>query len=341
MKLLADIQLTTPPISEWGTRVDALYGYLNLVTIIFTVGIFGAIILFCVKYKRKSEDDRPEEIHGNNLLEIIWSVIPFLLTLVMFVWGTTLAFEADANQCPPNALDIKVTGKQWMWKVQHPGLQGEINDLHVPAGQPIRLTISSEDVLHSYYIPALRLKKDAVPGKLTYMWFEIEPEAARPEPYQIFCAEYCGTKHSRMRGKLYVHTPQGYAEWLDSMYRASPYDLPETKVELNELAKKGKQIFGVYCASCHPPGVGVTCPSVVGIHGEEVEYYNEGNMAELKTTTRDYDYLYESIMEPMKKRVKGWTGPAQIMTPMGDAVKLQYGEEGIIALIEYIKALGN
>ena len=175
--------------SAFAWKVDAVYIFVILVTVLVTLGVYAAIVAFVVKYKRRSDNEIPEQIEGNLPLEILWSVIPLGLVLIMFGWGAVLFF--DLSTPPAEAMNFSVVGKQWMWKVQHPAGKREINELHVPLGQPVKLTITSEDVIHSFYIPAFRTKMDAVPGRYTISWFE----PSKPGEYHIFCAEYCGTNH--------------------------------------------------------------------------------------------------------------------------------------------------
>src|SRR5215471_5730443 len=168
-------------------EVDALYAFVIGISIVFTVLIFGCVFFFAIKYRRRHPDERPRPIHGSIPLEVTWSLVPFALMLVMFVWGTKLYFQNYTP--PPDTLDIYVMGKQWMWKIQYPGGQREINELHVPTGRPVKLTLASEDAIHSFYVPAFRLKHDVVPGHYELFWFQ----ATTPGRYHIFCAEYCGT----------------------------------------------------------------------------------------------------------------------------------------------------
>ena len=217
--------------SDYASQVDALYWYLNIVSVFFTVLIVVLVIVFAVKYRRRSEDERPAPIHGNNLLEITWSVIPFLLMLVMFVWGTWLHFQQVS---PPEGetVEVNVTGKQWMWMVQHPNGKREKNDLTVPVGKTIRLTINSEDVIHSYYIPAMRVKRDAVPGM--YTTFHFTPRETGE--YHIFCAEYCGTEHSLMKGTLRVVSEQAYQDWLNTGWNVPTIELDPAGVPADQAA---------------------------------------------------------------------------------------------------------
>src|SRR5215472_12924205 len=204
------------PASTAAPQVDALYVYLVLLSAVMMVLIFICIGLFAFQYRRRSPHDPPPlPIHGSIPLELGWSVVPFLFMLVMFGWGTKLYFE---NYTPPrNTLDIYVVGKQWMWKVQYPEGQREINELHVPTGRPVKLTLASEDVIHSFFIPAFRLKHDVVPGSYQTYWFE----ATTPGRYHIFCAEYCGTNHSEMGGWVTVMDPASYQSWLASGTRGT------------------------------------------------------------------------------------------------------------------------
>ncbi len=169
--------------------------------------IFAVIFVFAIKYRRRG-DEVPQPIHGSLRLEITWSIIPFLVMLTFFWWGAKIYF---ANAVPPpDAMDVYVVGKQWMWKLQYPGGQREINELHVPIGRPVKITLASEDVIHSFFIPALRIKHDVVPGHYDTMWFT----ANKPGPLSLFCAEYCGTEHSGMVGWVTVMDPADYQNWL-------------------------------------------------------------------------------------------------------------------------------
>ena len=175
-------------------RVDALYFFLLGVSIFFSLLIAGLIVFFAVRYHRRVRNQVGEHIHGSTLLEVGWSVIPLLITMVIFVWGASVYFAMARP--PDETLNIYVVGKQWMWKFQHLDGQREINELHVPVGRAVRLTMGSEDVIHSFFVPAFRVKFDVVPGRTTVVWFE----ANKPGRYHLFCAEYCGTKHSGMIG---------------------------------------------------------------------------------------------------------------------------------------------
>ena len=170
--------------------VDALYFFLVAVSGFFAVLISVATIIFAVRYRRRHATEVGAHIHGSTAREIAWSVVPLVIVLVIFGWSA--AVYLALSRPPRGAMDVYVVGKQWMWKIQHPEGRREINELHVPVGRPVRLTMGSEDVIHSFYIPAFRVKADVVPGRLTTLWFE----ATKAGRYHLFCAEYCGTKHS-------------------------------------------------------------------------------------------------------------------------------------------------
>src|ERR1051326_367174 len=189
-------------------EVDHLLYFLLAVATFFTLLIFGAIFYFAIRYRRRSEQELPHVVHTGLTLEILWTVIPFGITMVMFTWGAAIFFKE--SRPPENTLQIYVVGKQWMWKLQHMEGQREINELHVPAGRPVRLTMTSEDVIHSFFAPAFRTKEDVVPGRYSTTWFT----PTKPGKYHLFCAEYCGTNHSRMTGWVTVMEPTEFDQWL-------------------------------------------------------------------------------------------------------------------------------
>ena len=205
---MGNFQLFPEQASTLAPEVDHLLYFLLAVSVFFTVLIFGAILYFAIRYRRRSNHELPPPVRTGYTLEILWTVIPFGLTMVMFTWGASVFFTASR---PPNdALQIYVVGKQWMWKLQHMEGQREINELHVPVGRPVRITMTSEDVIHSFFVPAFRTKQDVVPGRYSTTWFT----ATKAGKYHLFCAEYCGTNHSGMIGWVYVMEPQDYQTWL-------------------------------------------------------------------------------------------------------------------------------
>jgi len=296
--------------STFAPDVDHLLYFLLAVAVFFSLAIFCSIFYFAIRYRRRSENELPRAIHGGMALEILWSVIPFGLTMVMFTWGASIYF--NESRPPDNALDIYVVGKQWMWKLEHLGGQREINELHIPVGQAVRLTMTSEDVIHSFFVPAFRTKQDAVPGRYTTTWFT----PTKAGKYHLFCAEYCGTNHSRMGGWVYVMEPRDYEAWLSGGTSGG------------SLAENGQKLFDeLACGNCHKPDGSGRCPSLTGLFGKTVQ------LAGGATVKADEGYIRESILQPQAKIVAGY-GP--IMPTFQGLVT----EEGVMQLIEYIKSLG-
>jgi cytochrome c oxidase subunit 2 len=276
-----------------------------------SVLIFGVIFVFAIKYRRRG-DEVPQPIHGSLRLEITWSIIPFLVMLTFFWWGAKIFFYNAVP--PPNSMDVYVVGKQWMWKLQYPGGQREINELHVPTGRPVKLTLASEDVIHSFFIPALRIKHDVVPGHYDTMWFN----ANKPGRYHIFCAEYCGTEHSGMVGWITIMEPTDYENWVAGGGSSGT------------MAQQGERQFEqLGCSGCHLSGRQGRGPSLAGLYGSRVQLTNG------QTVTADDAYLRESILNPNAKTVAGYK------TDVMPSFQGQITEEGILQLIVYIKSLAN
>jgi cytochrome c oxidase subunit 2 len=301
--------LFPPSASTVATEMDLLYGFIIAVCTFFAVLVSALVVYFTIKYRRQRPEDVGVDIHGSLALELTWTFIPFVLALVMFAWGASLFFRLATP--PANAMEIFVVGKQWMWKVQHPDGVREINEMHVPINRPIRITLGSEDVLHDYSIPAFRVKMDAVPGRLTTLWFE----ATTPGEYHIFCAEYCGTKHSGMIGKVIAMTPQDYQAWLAGGRSTGT------------AAQNGERLFAdLACNTCHKPDATGRGPSLHGLFGNTVE------LADGRKVVADDNYLRESIMNSQAKVVKGYQG---IMPAFQGMVS----EENLMQLIAYIRTL--
>jgi cytochrome c oxidase subunit 2 len=301
-----------PEAATAAGRVDALYIYLVVISTVMTALIFLCVAFFAVRYRRRDPDEIPRPNHGSIVLETIWSVVPFLFMLVMFAWGTKLYFE---NYTPPkDTLDVYVVGKQWMWKIQYPDGQREINELHVPTGRPVKLVLASEDVIHSFYIPSFRLKHDVVPGSYQTYWFE----ATQPGRYHIFCAEYCGTNHSRMIGWVTVMDPAAYQNWLQS---------GATQVPMREEGQKLFAQFG--CAGCHDQQANGPAPSLNNVFGHPVQLASGG------TATVDETFLRQSILNPQSHPIRGY--PANAMP----VYQGQINEEQLLDLMVYIKSLSG
>jgi cytochrome c oxidase subunit 2 len=314
-------QLFPEQASSMAPRVDALYFYLIGISTFFTLLIFTLVIYFAIKYRRRSEDEPPPpEMRDILALEITWIIIPFALAMIAFFWGANV-YYAMARP-PQDALELFVVGRQWMWKFQHPDGQREINELHVPLGRPVKLTLASEDVIHSFFIPAFRVKYDVVPGRYTTVWFE----ATKTGEFHLFCAEYCGTQHSGMIGRIVVLEPEQYEAWLSGELggpRATAGAAPP-----GSLAAKGQQLFQhLGCQACHQmdrQGIG---PILAGVFGTQVRLQSG------ETVTADEGYVRESILNPQAKITAGFQ-------PLMPAFQGRVDEEELIQLIAFIKALG-
>jgi cytochrome c oxidase subunit 2 len=292
-------------------RVDALYFFLVAVSAFFAILIATLIIYFAVRYRRRSEYDRPHPVAGSLKLELAWTIIPLGIAMVMFFWGATLFFAL--SRPPEGAIEIYVVAKQWMWKFQHVDGQSEINELHVPVGRPVRLTMASEDVIHSFYVPAFRTKTDVLPGRLTTSWFE----PTRAGRYHLFCAEYCGTKHSGMIGWLEAMDPVDYQTWLGG------------GAVTGSLADAGQKLFQQHaCNTCHRPDSLARGPNLEGLFGKPVKLTNG------QTVIANESYIRESIVAPNAKLVEGFQ-------PLMPTYQGLISEEGILQLIAYIKTLGK
>lgn len=295
--------------STYAEKVDALYYSLVAFSVFFSVLIFLLILFFAVRYRSRSNRRVATPLHGNLTLEVVWSVIPFLIAATLLVWAVNL-YVAQARP-PPDALEISVVGKQWMWHVQHPTGQREINELHVPVGQPVKLTMATQDVIHSFFIPAFRVKQDVVPGRVTTMWFQ----ATRVGEYHLFCAEYCGTDHSRMGGRVVVMDPFDYQNWLRG---GPPAESPVVAGEVLFIERG--------CQSCHQAEAMPRGPSLTGLMGKMVEL--ESGTA----VVADEDYVRESILEPNAKIVAGYR-------PLMPTFLGQLSEQQVLQLIAYVRSL--
>jgi len=301
--------LFPPTASTVAVEMDLLYLFITAVCAFFAILVVAVIAFFTIKYRRRTPDAVGADIHGSLMLELTWTFIPFVLSMVMFGWGASLFFRLASP--PANAMELFVVGKQWMWKVQHPEGVREINEMHVPIGRPVRVTLGSEDVLHDYFIPAFRVKMDVVPGKVTTLWFE----ATEVGTYHIFCAEYCGTKHSGMIGQVIVMTPQDYEAWLAGGRSTGT------------AVQNGERLFtDLACVTCHKPDATGRGPSLLGVYGSTVA------LSDGRKVVADENYLRESIMNSQAKVVAGYQG---IMPTFQGMVT----EENLLQLIAYIKTL--
>ena len=298
--------------STFAWQVDALYFYLIAISVFFTVIIVAAIFFFGVKYRERERFATGAEIHGSIGLETMWSIIPFVISMTIFLGGAIVYYNQYIP--PEGATEIYVVGKQWMWKIQHGTGQREINELHVPVGQKIKLTMTTEDVLHDFSVPAFRTKFDVVPGRYTYIWFE----ATKPGKYHLFCAEYCGLNHSGMGGYVYVMEQRDFDNWLSGNVSgmtpvASGQDLFQNKLG---------------CASCHQDNDQGRGPTLTGVHGKDVRL-TTGTIVKA-----DDEYIRNSILNPQGQIVEGYQ-------PIMPTFKGQVTEEQLVHLTAYIKSLGG
>ena len=297
--------------SAQAMQVDAIYFFMIAVTAFFSLLIGGLVVVFAVKFRRKSDNEIGVAIHGSLALELLWTFIPLGIAMVMFGWGAKVFF--DMYRPPAGAMEIFIVGKQWMWKAQHAEGLREINELHVPIGRPVKLVMGSEDVIHSYYIPAFRVKADVIPGRYNSLWFT----ATTPGRYRLFCAEYCGTKHSGMIGWITAMEPTDYQAWLaGGPATASP------------IAAGEKLFQDLACVTCHTPGPESRGPALTGIFGKTIQLQGGG------TVTVDEAYLRESIVNPQAKVVAGFQ-------PIMPTFQGLVTEEQLLQLIAYVRALGQ
>ncbi len=289
-------------------QVDTLALFMLATSTLITLGIFGFILVFAVKYRRRPGNEVGQRVTGTARIEAAWTIVPLLLSLIPFAWGAKLYL--DEAQPPADALEIYVVAKQWMWKAQHPEGQAEIDALHVPTGRAIKLTMTSQDVIHSFYVPAFRVKADVLPGRYTTLWFQ----PSQPGDYQLLCAQYCGTDHSTMTGHIIAMRPNEYADWLASGATAT-----------NSNAAQGRQLFLQYgCAECHEAG---RAPDLQGLYGQPVQLQDGSSVV------ADANYIRESILQPSAKVVYGYQ-------PIMPSFAGRLSEGDVVRLIEYIKSIG-
>jgi cytochrome c oxidase subunit 2 len=295
--------------STLAPRVDALYFFLVGTSAFFTLLIACLVVYFAIRYRRRAPGEVGADIHGGTTLEIVWSVIPLGLSMVMFAWGASVYFSL--YRPPDETLDIYVVGKQWMWKFQHLDGQQEINELHIPINRAVKLTMTSQDVIHDLFIPAFRTKADVIPGRYTTIWFQ----ATRPGRFHLFCAEYCGTQHSGMIGEVSVMEPAAYEAWLSGGGGEG------------SLASAGEKLFqSLACNTCHQAGSASRGPLLDNLFGKNVA------LASGETVAVDEGYLRESILNPQAKVTAGYQ-------PIMPTFQGLVSEEGLLQLIEYIKSL--
>jgi len=307
--MFSGIPLFPEQASTIAPRVDNLYFFIVAVTAFFAVLVSVVVIVFAVKYRTNDPLAVGERIHGSIPLELGWSIIPFIIAVVIFAWAADVFF--DISRPPDQTLEVYATGKRWMWKFQHIDGQNEINELHVPVGRAVKVTFTSEDVLHSMYFPSFRVKADAIPGRYSTVWFI----PSKVGEYHLFCAEYCGTRHSGMVGRVVVMEPAAYQSWLSGTLGTT------------SLSQRGEQLFNdLACNTCHRNDGSGRGPSLVAKFGRQ-ERLDSGGMV-----TIDESYVRESILMPQAKLVLGYK-------PLMPTFQGLVSEENVLALVEYVKSL--
>lgn len=299
-----------PQGSEVAGEVDNLYAFLLWVSFISCAILIGGMIYFALKYKRRTANDKTPYISHNTFLEFLWSFIPLMVFLAVFAWGWIVYHQM--RTFPDDALEVHVFGYKWAWDFTYKSGKTSTAELYVPVKTNVKLIMTSRDVIHSFYIPTMRIKQDVVPGRYTAEWFRAE----KLGDYQVFCAEYCGDGHSKMMAKIHVVNMPEYEQWLQENDARLP------------LAERGKKIHDTKCAACHSvdgsKGAGPTWKGLWGAKGHELE----GGTVDV-----DENYIRESILNPNAKIVKGY--PKGVMPLFQGALK----EDDITAIIEYMKTL--
>lgn len=310
VKWMTNFNLFPPEASKIAPQSDALFFFMVLVSLVGLTLVILLIVSFSLLYNKR-RNPVATQIEGSTLLEATWTIIPLGLFLIMFVWGALLYFRIYTP--PANAMNIYVVGKQWMWKIEHPGGQHEINALHVPINQPVQLTIISQDVFHSFSIPAFRVKREAIPGRYTTVWFE----ATQTGTFHLFCTQYCGTNHSQMIGEVVVMTPDDFKAWLAGSTSG------------NSLAQNGERLFAsLSCTACHNTRPDARGPSLAGVYGSHL------TLSSGQTITADDEYLRSAILNPSQHITQGYA-------PIMPTYQGQISEDGVIALVEYLKHLDS
>lgn len=313
MGRLFDFMLTEAK-SPTADRTDAVFHFINEVSLILLIGITFTIVYFAIKYRRKSEDDKTPLITHNLPLEIAWTVIPLLTVIGLFSWGYSgFLFQ---RSIPDDAYEIKASAFKWSWNFEYANGAISPGELHVPAGKPVKLIMQSRDVIHSFFVPDYRIKQDVLPNRYTYVWFN----ALEPGESQIYCAEYCGTSHSGMLAKVIAHDPDDFETWLAAAGTGGSFENP---------AEHGESLVNVNgCVACHSTdGSSVIGPTFKDLWGTNV------TLTDGSTVKVDENYIRESILEPQAKIVKGFE-----LIPM-TSFKGILDDKEIDSIIEYIKTL--
>ena len=309
--MIKDFPLWPEQASTFAGPMDNLFIFMCVVCGAVSLLIFLLIFILAIKYRRRPDNELAQDQEPPAMLEAAWIGIPFVIFMGMFVWGAWVYFRLA--RVPDNALDIYATGRQWMWKFQHPTGQREINTLHVPVGRPVRITMASEDVIHSLFFPAFRTKADVLPSRYRTMWFQ----ATKTGRFHIFCAEYCGTQHSGMIGWVEVMQPTDYQRWLAGGTEGS-------------MSSQGEKLFQKFaCNTCHTNDATGRGPVLAGLYGKDVQ------ISDNTIVKADENYIRESILNPQAKIVKGFAIPSIMPTFQG-----QVNEDDLMKLLAYVRSIG-
>ena len=307
--MFTDFPLWPQRASTLAGNVDALFIFLLIVSGLMTALIFVAILYFAARY-RHQKGVLAEQVEGSIPLEITWSIIPLFVFLAIFAWGAVVYFNSRTP--PRDSTEVYVVAKQWMWKLEHAEGQREINELHVPVGRDVKLIMTSQDVIHSFFVPAFRMKQDVLPGRYTVAWFR----ATKAGTYHLFCAEYCGTQHSGMIGSIVVLEPAQYEAWMNGG-------------TTGPLSASGEKMFAeLGCATCHRSDTQGRGPNLQGLFGKPVQ------LEDGRTVTADENYIRESILDPGAKVVNGFR-------PVMPTFQGLVSEEQLNALVAYVKSLAQ
>jgi cytochrome c oxidase subunit 2 len=290
-------------------NVDALFIFLIIVSGLMTALIFTAVVYFAARYRRQ-RGVLAEQIEGSTPLELTWSIIPMFVFMAIFAWGAVVYFKGRTP--PRDSTEVYVVAKQWMWKLEHAEGQREINELHVPVGRDVKLIMTSQDAIHSFFVPAFRMKQDVLPGRYTVAWFR----ATKPGTYHLFCAEYCGTQHSGMIGSIVVMPPAEYEAWMSGG-------------ATGPLSATGEKIFAeLGCVTCHRSDSSGRGPNLQGVFGKPVQ------LEDGRTVMADENYIRQCILDPGSKRVKGYQ-------PIMPTFQGLVSEEQLNALVAYVKSVSQ
>ncbi len=300
--------------SNLAGKVDAVIWFITVISLVFFILISIFLVYFAIRYRRRQENEETPYITGSHVLETIWTIIPSILLIVIFVYGFVV--YKDMRTPPEDSLEVTVIGRQWLWQFKYNNGKTTLNELYIPEGRPIKLVMTSEDVLHSFFVPAFRVKQDLVGGMYTYLWFT----PTKTGTYELYCTEYCGTGHSAMLGKVVVMSPEEYEKWEKGEEEKAVASLPP--------AELGKQLYTQRgCNACHSiDGSSLVGPTWKGLYGHEV-VLQDGTKV-----TADENYIREAILEPQAKMVKGFG-------PVMPSFKGVISDDEISDLIAYIKTL--